>query len=157
MSTLILYATKHGCTERCAHKIGEHLPGGAEIRPLKQVNPAILDKYDTVVLGGSIHAGRVQGAVKKFAARHSAALREKKLGLFICCMEEGEKAQQQLESSFPPDLLKHAVVSSWLGGAFTFERMNPLERAIIKKISGTDRNVEKIDEQKIAAFARRIT
>lgn len=157
MATVILYASKHGCTQTCAQKIAEQATGDVDVLPIKGVKGSLLEKYDTVVLGGSIHAGRIMGAVKRFTKKNSPVLLSKKLGLFICCMEEGEKAGEQLRNAFPPELLQHAAISDFLGGAFHFERMDPITRKIIKKMSGVEENVDKIDEQKIAAFARLIS
>ncbi len=35
MSTLIAYATKHGCTEKCAKKVANKLPDAVELKNLK--------------------------------------------------------------------------------------------------------------------------
>ena len=153
MSILILYASKHGCTEECAAKIAAQL-GSSDVIHVRKADSPLLENYSTVILGGSIHAGRIQGRLRKFAEKNTSLLLTKKLGLFICCMEEGEKAEQQLQAAFPASLRDHATVTACLGGAFRFERMNPLERAIIRKISGTDTNVEKIDETKIGEFVK---
>jgi hypothetical protein len=39
-----------------------------------------------------------------------------------------------------------------LGGALFFEKMNPVERFILKKIAGSDQNIDKIDPQQIERF-----
>ena len=78
MKTLIVYATKHGCAETCAKKLRAKLPGGADMLNLKLKRGAPLDPYDTVLIGGSIHAGRIQSSVKRFSEQHRAALLRKK-------------------------------------------------------------------------------
>ena len=70
MKTLILYATRHGCAEKCATK-----------------------------LGGSIHAGKIQKGVKDFCAKNLEVLKGKRLGLYLCCMEEGPKAEAQFAAA----------------------------------------------------------
>jgi menaquinone-dependent protoporphyrinogen oxidase len=152
MKILIVYATKHGCTETCAEKLKVMLPDGADLFNLKLKQNTPLDPYGTVLIGGSIHAGRIQPSVRKFCESNGAALLQKKIGLFLCCMEEGEKAKTQFESVFPAELRDHASAEGLFGGAFNFEKMNWVERAIIKKIAKTDQSVSKIDEGKISRF-----
>jgi len=152
MKTLIVYATKHGCTETCAEKLKAKLPGGADLLNLKQKRNVPLEPYDTVLIGGSIHAGRIQSSVKKFCEDHKEGLLQKKIGLFLCCMEEGETAKTQFETAFPGELKDHASARGLFGGEFNFERMNWVERAIIRKIAKTNRSVSKINKGKISQF-----
>ena len=71
-------------------------------------------------------------------------------------MEEGEKAQQQFQNAFPAELIQHATATGMFGGEFNFEKMNFIEKAIIKKISKIEKSVSKIDEQSIVEFAEKI-
>jgi menaquinone-dependent protoporphyrinogen oxidase len=152
MKTLIVYASKHGCTETCAEKLKSGLPGGADLIHLKQKLDMNLESYDTVLIGGSIHAGKIQSSVKKFCADYESALLQKKIGLFLCCMEEGETAKTQFEAAFPAGLKDHAAAKGLFGGAFNFEKMNWLERIITKKIAKTDQSVSRINEDEISRF-----
>jgi len=152
MKTLIVFASKHGCAGTCAEKLRSGLPGGADLVNLKRNTGVNLEPYDTVLIGGSIHAGRIQSSVKKFCADRKPALLQKRIGLFLCCMEEGDKAKAQFENGFPAELKDHATAKGLFGGAFTFERMNWLERAITKKIAKIDKSVSKIKEDEIARF-----
>jgi len=157
MKTLIIYATKHGCTEACARKLEETLTGDIELRNLKGAGEVQPGDYDTVLIGGSIHAGRIQKRVQNFCRNHKDTLRTKTVGLFLCCMEEGEKAQKQFDEAYPEELRAHAKAQGLFGGAFDFERMNFLERKIIKKISGIEASVSKISEDAIDRFVTELT
>ena len=152
MSTLILFATKHGCTEKCANRLKENLKGQTDLSNLKHKPKVQLDRYDTIVIGGSIHAGRIQKSVQTFCRKHLNTLLEKRIGLFICCMEEGDTAQKQFEKAFPDELREHAVATGIFGGEFSFEKMNPLERSIIKRIAKIDKSISKISEEAINTF-----
>ena len=152
MKTLIVYATRHGCTKTCAEKIRSVLPRGADLVTIKESGDIALEAYDAVAIGGSIHAGRIQGSVKKFCDRRQDVLLKKKVGLFLCCMEEGEKAKKEFEDNFPQALRNHASAKGIFGGAFDFDRMNFLERAIVKKVAGVRNSVSKISDQAIAEF-----
>ena len=153
MKTAIVYATTHGCTETCAQKLATRLSGDTDRFNLKEKPQISLANYDRVLIGGSIHAGRIQGSVRRFVSGNLPVLMQKRIGLFICCMEKGEKAKQQFDQVFPAELRSHASAKDLFGGGFDFERMNFLQRALIKKIAKVDQSVNNIDEQAINRFA----
>jgi len=156
MKTLIIYTTQHGCTEECATKLQHQLNSNAELINIKKQKPGNLDDHQTIIVGGSIHAGQIQRKIKKFCQENLDTLKQKKLGLFLCCMEEGEKAQQQFQDAFPPELIQRATATGIFGGEFNFEKMNFIEKAIIKKIAKIEKSVSKIDEKSILEFAEKI-
>ncbi len=152
MKTAIVYATTHGCTEACSQKLAARLTGQVDLFSLKDKKPIDLSHYDRVLIGGSIHAGKIQGQVRRFCADRMPALLEKRTGLFICCMEKGEKAMKQLEQVFPTELRNHASALGLFGGAFNFEKMNFIQKAVIRKIAKIDRSVSAIDEKAMDRF-----
>jgi len=153
MRTLIAYATNHGCSAAAAARLAARLGGDAVVVDLRDNDKPDLARFDAVVVGGSIHAGQVQKAVRRFCAANAAALRGKRLGLFLCCMYEGDTARQQLEAAFPSELRAHASATGLFGGAFDFERMSFIERAIVKKVAGVSESVSRLDEAAIERFA----
>jgi menaquinone-dependent protoporphyrinogen oxidase len=153
MKTLIVYASAHGTTEKVAHSIARSMDNGhVEIINLKKENPFDLSVYDRIIVGGSIHAGQIQGRVKQFCEKNMLQLLEKQLGLFLCCMNEPEY-QAQFERAFPELLRKHASSSKIMGGEFLFDKMNFFQRLIVRKISGINESVSKIDEKSLQQFA----
>ena len=152
MKSLIVYATKHGCTERCANKLKKGIKGEVEILNLKKSLKINIDDYDLIVIGGSIHVGKVQKKVKQFCLNNLNLLKEKKIGLFICCMEDGEKASNQFNEAFPEELIKHSYANGIFGGEFNLEKMNSIEKFIVKKIAKVDKSVSKIKEENINEF-----
>ncbi len=114
----------------------------------KKVDPA---NYDTVLIGGSIHAGRIQGGIKKFCAAHEKTLLQKKLGLFLCCMDD-KTPQQEFDANFPEALRNHATATGIFGGEFDFNKMNFISKAIVKKVSGVTESVFKVSEGAIQKF-----
>ncbi|MBN2012001.1 flavodoxin [candidate division KSB1 bacterium] len=154
MKTIIIYASQHGCAEKCANDLKTLLNNNAEVANLKKGRLPDLTSYDRIILGGSIHAGKVQRKVKQFVQKYGGLLLTKKLGLYLCCMEENEKAKQQFDNAFPVELRNHATAIGMFGGEFDFERMNFIERAIIRKIAKLEQSVSKIDQEKIRMFAR---
>jgi menaquinone-dependent protoporphyrinogen oxidase len=156
MSTLIVYITTHGCTEKAAQMLKEQLKDDVTIVNLKKSSRPDLSSFDTIIIGGSIHAGRIQGRVKRFCQAHLDTLKQKRLGLFLCCMEEGDTAQKQFDEAFPAELRTHAAVTGLFGGEFDFDKMSFFYRAIIKKMAGTTENVSKIKKDNIHQFAAKL-
>jgi menaquinone-dependent protoporphyrinogen oxidase len=164
METLIVYATKHGCTASCARVLADKLADKADLFQLGQGRDIDLDSYGKVIIGGSIYAGRIQKEVSEVCLKNLAALQTKKLGLFICGMLTN-MAQKQLEDAFPPALSAHAAAREFFGGEFRFGSMNFLERFLVKTIAKKDQNLSGLDlskdvstvsEECILRFAQRM-
>jgi len=156
MQILIVYSTHHGCTEKCAGSLARQLAGDVRTVDLKKAKLPPLNQFETIIIGGSIHAGRVQQRITKFCNKNRDLLRSRRLGLFLCCMEEGDKAAEQFNQAFPDDLRAHATVKGFFGGEFNFNRMNWFEKAIIKKIAKIETSISKIKEDEITRFAKAI-
>lgn len=152
MSTLIVYGTKHGTAESCAKELCKMLLEKAELQNLKLNSNIDISKYDKVIIGGSIYAGRIQKEVSAFCTKNIDLLKEKKLGFFICCMNENE-GEKQINTVFPKELLQNAIVTDSFGGAFEFNKMNFFERFIVKKISKVDKDKNAILMDNIKKFA----
>jgi menaquinone-dependent protoporphyrinogen oxidase len=153
MKTAIIYATKFGTTEKCAQKLREQLKGENQLINLKtEKNPDLKD-FENVILGSSIKAGNLDGKMKKFVSANMKTLVSKKLGLFLCTLTPPEKAGKYLESCYPPELFKASKTKGCFGGEMLLEKMNFLERFILKKISGKDKSFSRINEEGITRFA----
>lgn len=156
MRTLIIYASQHGCAQKCAEQIQQGLEGSLELVDVKKSERMNLAEFDTVIIGGSIHAGHIQKKVKKFCQTNLTKLKKKKVGLFICCMEEGEKAEQQFCEAFPEELIQHASAAGLFGGEFNIEKMNFFQKAIVKKVAGVEESVSKISEERVGQFIQQM-
>ena len=146
--------SRHGCTEKCAAILKDSLNEETYLANLKNARITNLNEYEWILIGGSIHAGRLQKPVRKFCEKNLDFLRSKKVGLFLCCMEEGETAEKQFNEAFPEELIKHAAAKGIFGGEFNFEKMSFIERAIIKKIAKIEKSVSKISRDKIDDFVK---
>ena len=156
MKTVIIYTTKHGCTDKCAHTLANELDINTAIKNLETDKNTDFSKYDTVILGGSIHAGVLNKKLKNYIDKNADTLLQKKLGLFICCMYEGEKALEQFQNAFPEVLREKAIAHGIFGGEFDLEKMNFLEKAIVKKVANVEESVSNINYVNIKAFAEKI-
>jgi len=152
MSTLIVYITRHGCTEKAAEKLENSLDDDVTIVNLKKNSKPDLSSFDTIIIGGSIHAGQIQKKIKKFCRENLSTLLQKRLGLYLCCMEEGDTAQKQFEEAYPAELRNHAAAAGLFGGEFDFNKMNFLERSIVKKVANIIESVSKLRADQIHQF-----
>ncbi len=91
----------------------------------------------------------MQGRVKAFCKKNMVDLLQKRVGLFMVGMNEPE-FENEFNNAFPELLRNHAIASKCVGGEFLFEKMNFIEKLIVKKVSGINANVSKIDGNKIA-------
>ncbi len=147
--------SSHGTTEKIAKMIKAELPNqDIEVINLKKNKKPDLENVNQIILGVSIHAGVIPKQMRKLMIEKCEELKSKKLGLFLCCMEEGEKAQDQFENAFPKELREYAKSAKLLGGEFVFEKMNFIERVMVKKIAGTNESVSKIRVDEIKKFAK---
>ncbi len=153
MKTAIVYATQHGTTEKVARMISELASDSTvliNLRKSRDINP---DDFDRIIIGGSIHAGKIQKKVRKFCEKHFQQLNAKPLGLYLSCMEENEKAKVQFETAFAEPLRNHAMSCKLTGGEVMIDRMNFIEKFMMKKIGGITESVSKIKEDKIKELA----
>lgn len=156
MKTLIIYMSTHGCTKHVVEELAQALHGDVTIHNLKAKKQPDLQTYERVIIGGSIHAGQIQRKVREYCEKNMEQLEDKQLGLFICCMHEGEQAFQQLDNAFPEKLHQYAKTEAILGGEFNFEKMHFLEKMVVRKIAKVDQTVRKIDHEAIQNFARKM-
>lgn len=156
MKTVIIYSTKYGTTEKCVNNLAEKLTGEVEIINLRTKSDIDLSLYERVIIGGSIYIGRIQKEVTNFCSNNLEALKGKKLGLFICCMRDGNEMEIQLKAAFPQELIDKAIAIDAFGGEFIFDKMGFLDRFIVKKVSKTDKDTSNILETNIVNFSELI-
>ncbi|HOZ15992.1 MAG TPA: flavodoxin domain-containing protein [Tenuifilaceae bacterium] len=155
MKTAIVYATSHGTTEKVANIIASKL-GNTTLINLKKSGHIDLTQYQQVIIGGSIHAGGIQRKVREFCQRNMVQLLQMRVGLFICAMNEPE-FDNELKMSFPELLRNHAISKKVVGGEFIIEKMNFIEKFLVKKISGVSQTISKIDENRVVELVSELS
>lgn len=153
MNTLIVYASKYGCAEKCAMELSKEFDGNVDIVNLKENQRIDLDKFDKVIIGGSVYIGKIQKEVTDFINKNLKELLERKIGLFICGMQEGNELEKEIADNFPADLLNSAKSVRHFGGAFDFKKMNFMEKAIVKKIVKVSSDKSDIKHENIKQLA----
>jgi len=152
MSYLIVYMSRHGTTAKVAAEIKEKLEAEKiTLVDLEKDQVPSLDEYRTVIIGGSVHSGTIQQELMTFCIRHKEELLNKRLGLFMCFMNN-DLADLEFEDSFPIDLRRHAMAKGFVGGEFLMENMTALERASVKEVKGIDDSVYRLDKKAIQKF-----
>ncbi|MCD4817381.1 MAG: flavodoxin domain-containing protein [Candidatus Cloacimonetes bacterium] len=157
MKTGIIYISKHGTTEKVAKIIAEKLNSNEiELINLRENQDYKIENFNRIIIGGSIHIGSVYKKLKKLCESNESILTTKIIGLFLCCAEKDEKAINQFDNSFSEILRLHAVSTALLGYEFNFEKMNFIEKTIIKKISGIKESISEIDYEMIGKFVNEL-
>lgn len=156
MSTAILFASNYGTTEKVVQRLTTMIAQEATVINLAHQKSPDITEYETIIIAGSIRAGKIQRVVRKFCQKQLPLLCTKRIGLLLCCMETGDKAWQQFANAYPQALRDKAIAKALCGGEFRFERMNWLERKIITKISGVSTNVSTLDDQALVEFVGKL-
>jgi len=149
---LIIYMSRHGTTAKVAAELKEKLgPEKTILVDLEKDNVPSLREFNTVIIGGSVHAGTIQQELMTFCIKNKTELLQKRLGLFMCFMNN-DLQELEFEDSFPIDLRKHAIAKGMVGGEFLFEKMNALEKDAVQKVKGIDQSVYRLDNNAIRKF-----
>lgn len=152
MNTIILYATKYGATRQIAERLAEKM-GGAIMHDLRQGDAPSLDSFEFVILGSATYAGSIRKEAKTYLSRNACSLLEKKLGLFLCGLEE-EKAKENIKTNFPQELLQAARAVSLLGGVFDPNKASAPERFMMKLAKKHEGYWNTIDDSRIESFVK---
>ena len=156
MNYLIIYMSRHGTTEKVAAELKDKL--GSEnivLVNLEKDKVPSLDEFHTIIIGGSVHAGTIQQELITFCVRNKKELLNKRLGLFMCYMNN-DLRELEFEDSFPVDLRRHAVANGLFGGEFLMEKMSEAEKNAVKNVKGIGQSVSRIDETAIHRFIENI-
>lgn len=156
MKTLVAFASKYGTTKSCAEAIADRITGDADVIDIKRSRTLSFDEYDSIVIGGPIYAGKVMSAVPAFCDKHRTALLERTVGLFICCLYEGETALSELDGAFPAWLKAHAVVRKAVGGAIDFARLRVVDRYLARKVARIDGDIRTVKDHELREIAAAI-
>lgn len=153
MKTIIIYTSKYGCAEKAAYLLKNLLGEGTEVVNLMHAKEPTLERYDTVILGGSIYYGKIQKQMTAFASKYQNELGKKRVGLFICAGAKGEQATQELKSSFPEELYNQSITKEVFGDEIYEEKLTLLDRLVLRMVKGKNKSVNGLSKETIERFA----
>lgn len=154
MKTLIAYTTKYGATKACAEQIAERLHGDVQLVALTKDTAVDLAPFDAVIIGTPIYIGKPRKACTMFIKQHQEVLLTKKLGLYLCCMQdESQSVAQSFQVAFPKELRDHAAVQAVLGGMMDRSKLGKLDafimRIVTANLKGSQMPLSTISQERI--------
>ena len=156
MRILIAYMSRYGTTEKYARRLAGRLPGEVTLADLRRPGRLSPAGFDLVLLGSPIYAGSLPGGVLRFCERHRSELARLRVGLFICCLYEGQKAQAQLDSAFPDWLALHAFGRWALGGEVRLRSLSLLDRLLVKAVVRPAADISRFRPEDLEPVLRRV-
>lgn len=82
---LVVYATRSGCTEGVAERIGETLVHlGFDVETVSADQAGDPSGFDAVIVGSGVRAGLWHGSAKSWVAKHQESLRAMPVALYTC-------------------------------------------------------------------------
>ncbi len=161
MKTLLAYATKYGGTKECAAQIASRLPGTVTLLELSRDTQADLSTYDNVIVGSSVYIGKPRKEMVAFCKRYEKELLAKRLGLFLCCIQDLDKTvAEQMNLSFSKALREHAAVQGALGGVVNYTKLGRMDGFIMNMVAGDLRKkvnsdvISTLSAERIERFVR---
>lgn len=168
-SIVTIYGTGEGQTAKVADRIADELGiRGHETMTVnvKEAGSVELADFEAVLLGASIHMGRHQKAVRKFATANRDVLMTKPTGFFQVSGASGEGTDAG-DTEAIGYLDEFIAATNWrpdrigfFGGAFRFSEYGFLMRAVMKRIVKKKNpeldpplDIEFTDWEEVAAFA----
>jgi len=131
MKTLIAYSTESGTTKGLSELLSKKIKGDVTIINLKEQRNITLSNFETIIIGGSIKGGKMQNEVRSFCINNLNELKQKNVGLFICCGSE-DKSIDYMKSSFTAELFENAISKEYFGFEMNPDNIKPFDKIMLK-------------------------
>lgn len=133
MKILIVYATKHGVSRRCAEMLRDKLCDRMEVSlfDINDAPPSPAD-FDVAVIGGSIRMMRINKKLKQYLVAHAETLSSMQTALFLCCGFT-ENFDDYVPMVFPKSI--HASLGiHCFGGELKPDKLKGLDKFFVKRV-----------------------
>jgi menaquinone-dependent protoporphyrinogen IX oxidase len=106
MKNIILFASRHGNTERILTELVNRASASASgellLKPVRKTPRKDLEDADRIAVGGPVYMGKMRGEVAAFLSRNRALLLSKPLALFAVVSLAGMKPGRSWSGFSPP-------------------------------------------------------
>ena len=167
MKILILYGTTEGHTARIAEYMAEVVRARGHVGDavdLKRAQDGLLDGYDAVIVGGSIHMGKHEDSVRGFVVKNRGALERVPSAFFsVSLAAHGDMANAEAYvENFEQETGWRPAQVGLFSGALLYRQYGFFKRLMMKKIvsskpgglsTDTSRDHEYTDWEQVTGFA----
>ncbi len=147
MKSIIIYKTKTGTTKKCAEIIHNNNPD-SELYEISKV-PS-LKKHDNITFVTPIYMGQINKQIKKLMNSLENCLEKTNVQVVLVGTNE-ETLNQTIEQNFSSKEKDHLSITH-VGGAYNFQKLNFLQRFIIKKFTGVTESTDLIKYDKLKSI-----
>lgn len=121
MKTLVCYTSISGFTRRYAQWITEALD--ADLLPLRSVRPEMLDRYELIIYGGSLHAVGINGI--RFIRKQLPRLKDRRVIVFAVGASPVKEGivREILQENFTSEEQK-SITLFYLRGGFDYAKLD---------------------------------
>ncbi len=138
MRTIIIYASKYGSTRQYAEWLGNET--GYPIFNIKDIQADIIKDYQRVIVGSSVHMGRLD--ISSWMNKHWHLMEDKPVILFSVNgtpPEQKEELQKILEFSLPKHILENVNYFP-LQGRLIYAELNFWHKLLVKMMKKMDKH-----------------
>ncbi len=159
----VVYQSKYGATRKYAEWIAEEL--SCDLFEGKDIKAGDLEPYDTIILGGGLYAGGVNGI--KLLTKNFSKFSNKNLVIFTCGLADPSDTvnTDNIKKSLYKDLteeMKDKIKLIHLRGAMDYSKLSPMHRtmmALVCKMTAKKDLDSLSDENKemLASYGKKLT
>lgn len=125
---VIIYRSKSGHTKNYADWLAKEL--NCDLFKGNEVSTKDLIKYDTIIYGGGLYAGGINGA--KQIIKHYDQLKDKKLIIFaVGATPNREETTAELRKMNIPAELQDKISFFYLRGGFDYSKLTPFNKFLM--------------------------
>ena len=173
---LILYATREGQTEKIAGKLASRLAERdakvtlVNAKDKQSVGKLVLDSFDLIVFGASMHAGNIESELRDFIRQNKTLIETKRCAFYLVLLSAATNdltLKEKWLSDAGGKLRTSVGVSfdhvEFIAGALSYSKYSRPVRWILSRIAkkagadtDTSKDYEYTDWQQVEAFADKL-
>lgn len=151
MKIAALYTTEYGSVTTILESLKKEVHHQLDLFNIIEVAPPNVASYDAILLGGSIHMGKLQREMGRFIKKNMETIQTVPLYLFVCSAETKDTTAY-FQTSFPEVILEKARDRFTLGGEIVLEKLTGAHRLILKMV-GKASDFSSVSQEELRRFA----